>query len=56
MRVGTNKHWYEAIAWASYSDRLFTKFSDRLVAIAGVAKVHQHVCGDRYLAGLWPNV
>ena len=45
----------EAIAWASYSDRLFTKFNDRLVAIAEVTKVHEHVCGDRYLACLWQS-
>ncbi|KAH9874884.1 hypothetical protein J1614_004371 [Plenodomus biglobosus] len=37
----------------SYSDCIFTKSSDKLLAFSGIAKIFQEVTGDDYLAGLW---
>jgi hypothetical protein len=44
-------------AWAAlvdfYSDCKFTKWSDRMIALAGLAEEMQRKTGDVYLAGLW---
>lgn len=46
-------HWYHSIVSFRYSGRVFTKPRDRLIALAGIASVYQHLTKDRYLAGIW---
>jgi hypothetical protein len=54
-RENLYEHWYRKIAAIHYGGRHFTKPGDRLIAIAGVARVFKHhfTLNDGYLAGLW---
>jgi hypothetical protein len=51
------KHWYLFIVRDHYSRLRFTKHSDRLIAISGVARVFYEMFGMTYVAGFWihPN-
>jgi Heterokaryon incompatibility protein (HET) len=46
-------HWYGQIVSADYAGRVFTKFSDRLIALAGLAKIYQNPRTGGYVGGLW---
>lgn len=48
-------HWYQDLVADRYSVRAFTKPRDRLIALAGIAEVYQHLTKDRYVAGLWDS-
>ncbi|KAK7413623.1 hypothetical protein QQX98_007486 [Neonectria punicea] len=52
-------YWYHA-QWGSvvsiYTNCALTKESDRLIAMAGIAKTFREVNGDIYLAGLWKRM
>ncbi|KAH7258565.1 heterokaryon incompatibility protein-domain-containing protein [Fusarium solani] len=45
--------WFRIVA--GFSDTHLTCQTDRLPAISGLAKLHQDVLQDEYLAGLWRN-
>ena len=45
--------WYKELVEKDYSRRRFTVFDDRLVAIAGVARLFRRTLQCSYLAGLW---
>lgn len=46
-------HWHQLVQ--DYSARGFTKYEDRLVALAGVAQICRPRINSRYLAGLWSS-
>jgi hypothetical protein len=48
-------HWYRNIISEGYTSRIFSKREDRLVAVAGLAKIWTHYVQDAYLAGHWEN-
>jgi hypothetical protein len=47
--------WYRNVIGYDYSKRDITKATDRLVAVAGLARHVATVAGSRYLAGLWED-
>jgi hypothetical protein len=47
--------WYRNVIGYDYSKRDITKATDRLIAVAGLARHVATVVGSRYLAGLWEN-
>lgn len=47
------RHWYRRVE--DYSAREFTKYEDRLVALAGVAQICSPRINSRYIAGLWSS-
>ena len=49
----TNRLWYKDIECQSYSGRNLTNFSDRLIAVSGVAKLFKQASKLHYLAGTW---
>jgi hypothetical protein len=49
------EYWYRNIVCTDYSRRIFTKCEDRLMALAGLARIWQHYVNDSYLAGLWQS-
>ncbi|KAH7176377.1 heterokaryon incompatibility protein-domain-containing protein [Dactylonectria macrodidyma] len=48
------ERWHTDIV-STYCKREFTKYEDRLVALAGIAQVYQLHIRDQYLAGLWTS-
>ena len=48
-------YWYLHVVAKQYTIRAFTKPSDRLIALAGIANVYKHLSKDRYVAGLWES-
>ncbi|KAH6663862.1 heterokaryon incompatibility protein-domain-containing protein [Halenospora varia] len=48
-------HWHRGIVCGDYSRRDFTAPEDRLIALAGVAKIWQYYINDTYLAGIWQS-
>jgi hypothetical protein len=49
-----NQRWYELVE--SYSHGALTKSTDKLIAIAGVARLVESTSHAKYVAGLWSNV
>lgn len=47
--------WYFAVISKDYSTRQLMIASDRLIAVAGVAKAMQKLCDMQYYAGLWSH-
>jgi hypothetical protein len=47
------RHWHTLVQ--DYSARAFTRYEDRLVALAGVAQICSPRINARYLAGLWSS-
>ena len=43
--------WVDAVE--AYAPKKLTKGEDKLIAIAGIARMVQHAIGDDYIAGLW---
>ncbi|RSL48351.1 hypothetical protein CEP54_012957 [Fusarium duplospermum] len=48
------ERWHRGIVEV-YCRRAFTRYDDRLVALAGIAQIYQMHIKDRYLAGLWKS-
>lgn len=47
--------WYDDVISKDYARRVFTKFSDRLIALAGLAIAYQSPHTGAYVAGLWES-
>jgi hypothetical protein len=47
--------WYRNVIGYDYSRRDITEATDRLIAVAGLARHVATVVGSRYIAGLWEN-
>jgi hypothetical protein len=47
--------WYEDVIESGYSMRTATRATDRLIAVAGLARHAANTIKSRYLAGLWEN-
>jgi hypothetical protein len=53
LRVACRHMWQQLTS--SYTKKLLTKLTDRLVALAGIAEVFGQVKQCRYIAGLWED-
>jgi hypothetical protein len=53
--VHASHHWYRHVVGWNYSKRAATKATDRLIAVAGLARHAANTIKSRYVAGLWEN-
>jgi hypothetical protein len=53
--VHASRHWYLHVIEGAYSQRVATKATDRLIAVAGLARRAAYTVKSRYVAGLWEN-
>ena len=51
----TLDYWYDDVISKDYARRRFTKFSDRLIALAGLATAYQSPHTGAYIAGSWES-
>jgi len=54
QKLEFNRRWYELVSY--YSQGNLTRQSDKLIAIAGVARMVEESASAVYAAGLWTNV
>jgi len=47
--------WYTNLIGNDFATRNFTQYGDRLVAVAGIAKIFKAAIKQRYVAGLWED-
>jgi hypothetical protein len=50
-----SRHWYDHVVGRLYSQRVATQATDRLIAVAGLARHAANTIKSRYVAGLWEN-
>jgi hypothetical protein len=53
--VHASRYWYMHVIEGAYSQRMATKATDRLIAVAGLARHAANTIKSRYVAGLWEN-
>ena len=53
--VQASRYWYRHVIGWNYSKRSATKATDRLIAVAGLARRAANTIKSRYVAGLWEN-